>query len=115
MSERRIEYMCPLDTEVYTERNRLPGVSISISKLMQHLLGSIEKGNVSITVEHRSDVDTGMWWTVAWGEKDTPRGRFAAATTPELALFRAAVFARQDDERARKYAGMEPKIAKGAT
>jgi len=80
------------DTEVREERNRLPGVAISAHKLMQELMWASEGVlPASITVGHRPDVETSMWWTVRWGN-----GRFASATTLELALFRAAVAQRRE-------------------
>lgn len=100
------------DSEVYAERQRLPGVTISLTKLMQELLwaeardtGAIEasprqREPVTLTLEYRPDVETSMWWTLRWGEQ------FAAATTLELCLFRAAILRRRDDERAKRYAGM---------
>ena len=97
------------DAEVYAERQRLPGVSISLPKLMQAMLwqeakhvGAIEASpnrerNVTLTLEYRPDVDTSKWWTLRWGD-----GQFAAAKELDLCLFRAAVAARRDDERAKK-------------
>jgi len=95
------------DSEVYAERQRLPGVTIGVSKLMQHLLWSLEDGHVEVKVERRSDVDTSMWWTVNWGVGFDGGGwkGSVSATTLELALFRAAVIARRDDDRSKKYAG----------
>lgn len=87
------------DSEVYAERQRLPGVSVNLSRLMQAALWSGDPTSVSLTVEYRPDVDTGMWWTLRWGD-----GQFAAAKELELCLFRAAVLMRQSDERAKKYA-----------
>lgn len=89
------------DSEVYAEQQRLPGVTVSIPKLMHHLMWLVQPMRASIEVEYREDVETGQWWTVRWGEQ------FAAAQRLELALFRAAVIARRDDERAKKYAGQE--------
>lgn len=89
------------DSEVYAERNRLPGVSIGLQKLMQSILWNGKQEPVSLTLEYRPDVDTSQWWTLRWGE-----GRFAAAKELELCLFRAAVSARNEDERAKKYAGI---------
>jgi hypothetical protein len=91
------------DSEVYAERQRLPGVSVNLSRLMQHLLWEqggtkAEPGPVTLTLEYRPDVDTSQWWTLRWGDQ------FAAAKELELCLFRAAVIARRSDERAKKYA-----------
>jgi hypothetical protein len=93
------------DTEVYTERQRLPGVSISLPGLMQHLMWSQgQPASVSLTLEYRSDVDTSQWWTLRWGDQ------FATGKTLELCLFRAAVLARRDDARAKLYAGIEEAV-----
>jgi len=94
------------DSEVYAERQRLPGVSVSLARLMQHALWNQgerqqELGPVTLTLEYRSDVDTSQWWTLRWG-----KDQFVAAKELELCLFRAAVLMRRDDERAKKYAGM---------
>lgn len=107
------------DTEVYTERQRLPGVTVSLQKLMNDLLwksgenatpdcGGIQP--VTLTLEYRPDVDTSSWWTVKWGD-----GQFTSAKELELCLFRAAVIARRDDERAKKYAGMATPAETGMT
>ena len=89
------------DSEVYAERQRLPGVSINLQRLMQTALWSGEPKTVTLTVEYRKDVDTGMWWELRWGD-----GQYVAAKELELCLFRAAVAMRRDDKRAKKYAGM---------
>lgn len=94
------------DTEVYNERQRLPGVTMSVPRLLSYLMWTLEKERkVTLSIEYRHDVDTSEWWEVRWGDQ------FAAGKTLELALFRAACVARRDDERAKKYAGMteEPK------
>jgi len=79
------------DSEVYAERQRLPGVSISLSKLMHELMWSLEKEKtVTLTLEYRPDVDTSQWWELKWGEQ------MAAAKELELCLFRAAVIRRRD-------------------
>ena len=92
------------DSEVYAERQRLPGVSVSLTKLLNSLLWAItddsNERKVSLSVEYRHDVDTSQWWTIQWGDCR------AEAKELELCLFRAAVLARRDDERSRKYAGM---------
>src|SRR5262249_28854304 len=101
------------DSEVYAERQRLPGVSINLVRLMQTMLWSSgEDGKdirpIRLHLEYRPDVETSQWWTIAWG------GDFVSATTLELCLFRAAVMLRRDDERAQKYAGMsDPEAAGG--
>ncbi len=87
------------DSEVYAERQRLPGVAINLHRLMQAALWSGDPKTVTLTVEYRKDVDTGMWWELRWGD-----GHFVAAKELELCLFRAAVVMRQQDERAKKYA-----------
>lgn len=99
------------DTEVYAERQRLPGVTISLSKLLTHLMWAREGWcKATISAEYRQDVDTGEWWTVSWGDQS------AEGKTLDLALFRAAVIARRTDERAKKYAGMaEPQSETGAS
>ena len=90
------------DSEVYAERQRLPGVSINLAQLMQELMwAGHSPQQATLTVEYRSDVDTSLWWTLRWGEQ------FAAATTLELCLFRAAVIRRRDDERTKKYASVD--------
>lgn len=86
------------DSEVYAERQRLPGVTVSIPRLMQDLVYAVAEKRATLTVEYRGDVETGLWWELRWGEQ------FAAATTLELCLFRAAVIRRRDDERAKRYA-----------
>jgi hypothetical protein len=86
------------DSEVYAERNRLPGVSVNLARLMQHLMWLCEPHKATLEVEYRPDVETSQWWTLRWGDQ------FAAAQTLELCLFRAAVIARRSDERAQKYA-----------
>ncbi len=88
------------ESEVYAERQRLPGASISLPRLMQDLMWSVADKKATLTVEYRPDVETSQWWELRWGDQ------FAAATTLELCLFRAAVLRRRDDERAQKYAGM---------
>lgn len=86
------------DSEVYGERQRLPGGTISLPRLMQHALWSgIDPQTVTLTVEYRPDVDTSQWWTLRWGNQ------FAAAKELELCLWRAAVLMRRNDERAKKY------------
>jgi hypothetical protein len=87
------------DSEVYAERQRLPGVAINLARLMRHVMFLCQPHKAVLQVEYRSDVETGEWWTLSWGEHR------AEATTLELCLFRAAVIARRDDERAKKYAG----------
>lgn len=97
------------DSEVYAERQRLPGVSVSLARLMQAALFGASPDDagplkeVTLTLEYRPDVDTSQWWTLRWGD-----GQFAAAKELELCLFRAAVLMRRDDERAKKYAGQTP-------
>ncbi len=93
------------DAEVYAERQRLPGAAINLPRLLHALLwlDSADKHQpVTLTLEYRPDVDTSQWWTLKWS------GGCAAAKDLELCLFRAAVLARRDDERAQRYAGMAP-------
>jgi hypothetical protein len=85
------------DSEVYGERQRLPGVSINLPRLMQHALWSGIDPK-TLTVEYRGDVDTSQWWTLRWGDN------YAASKDLEVCLFRAAVQMRRDDDRAKKYA-----------
>lgn len=90
------------DSEVYSERQRLPGVSINLPKLLRELLwGRGEPKRVTVTLEYRPDVAGSLWWEIRWGDQ------FAAATELELCLFRAAVIRRRDDERAQRYARIE--------
>ena len=87
------------DSEVYAERQRLPGVAINLARLMSIALHSgIDPQSVTLTLEYRADVDTGVWWTLRWGD------RFAGSKELEICLFRAAVLMRRDDDRAQKYA-----------
>lgn len=94
------------DSEVYVERQRLPGVAINLQRLMRYAMGGHDKP-ASLKVEYRSDVDTSEWWTFTWIDFHGQERR-AEAKELELCLFRAAVSMRRDDERARKYAGMPP-------
>lgn len=94
------------DSEVYAERQRLPGIAINLPKLMKDALWKSGENpghiaNVTLTLEYRPDVDTSHWWTLRWG-----KDQFVAAKELELCLFRAAVLMRREDERAKKYAGM---------
>jgi len=102
-----------LESEVYAERQRLPGVGISVPKLMRELMlsasypesGGADMREVSLTVAYRRDVETSQWWTLKWNRlrDDGAYDRMSAeATTLELCLFRAAVLARRDDERAKR-------------
>ncbi len=95
------------DSEVYAERQRLPGAAIDLTRLLRALLSLSnvypDQPQVSLILEYRPDVDTSHWWTLRWGG-----GNEISAKELELCLFRAAVLARQSDERARRYAGMAP-------
>ena len=84
------------DSEVYSERQRLPGVSISLPKLLRELLWAADKKSVTLSLEYRADVSGCEWWEIRWGDQ------FAVATTLELCLFRAAVIRRRDDQRAQR-------------
>lgn len=93
-----------LDSEVYAERQRLPGVMVSIPRLMLAALWSVpEQPRVTLTLEYRPDVDSSQWWTLRWGENGD---EFISSKELEVCLFRAAVILRRTDERAKKYAGI---------
>lgn len=92
------------ESEVYAERQRLPGVAIDLAQLMRYaLFAGVNPATVHLTMQYRPDVETSEWWVLAWGEG--PTAASVGATRFDLCLFRAAVALRRSDERAKRYAG----------
>lgn len=90
------------ESEVYAERQRLPGVAINVATLLKLAVWNTpDCPPASLTVEYRADVDTRTWWTFRWGDQ------FAAAKDLEVCLFQAAVMMRKNDKRAQRYAGIQ--------
>ena len=90
------------ESEVYAERQRLPGVAIDVAAILKLAVWNTpDCPPASLTVAYRPDVDTRTWWTFRWGDQ------FVGAKDLEVCLFRAAVMMRKGDKRAQRYAGMQ--------
>jgi hypothetical protein len=91
------------ESEVYRERQRLPGVSINVVRLMREILDTTEDAGVEV----RLTLSRGRWEIAAYKAGSNEPLLIAWAQELELCLFRAAVHQRRRDERAMRYAGMQ--------